>query len=105
LYVFFYQKPNGSVNLWYKLSKSSPNGAWLVGTYTVGKTWLRMTIDKSSEGPQSVNCYISTDNKTFIPCGGNTRSLEVFNFSSGIMYSSGGTAGSARVVNINFRGY
>jgi hypothetical protein len=105
LYVFFYQKPNGSVALQYKLSKTSPIGAWIVGTYTVGKTWLRMTIDKSSEGPQSVNCFISTDNKTFIPCGGNTRSLEVFNFSSGIMYSSGGTAGSARVVNINFRGY
>jgi hypothetical protein len=99
-YVYLYQKPDGSV--WWQTDIYGIPPIWSVaspGEYQVGSTWFRM----KKEG-DVVSAYISTDNKLW-----NLVTTWPFQYSytcsAGIMYSSGGVAGSARVVDINIRKY
>jgi hypothetical protein len=96
--IYLYQSPDNSLHIWHSGFDGIGDTTVATQGYTVGSTWLRITGTTGD----SLVCSASTDNSTYTklyqwPCWGLSGS----NCDVGVLYSSGGAAGSARFVNIN----
>ena len=97
-YMYLFQSPDNSIHV--RHSGFDGIGDTTVATqgYAVGNTWLRIT----GTGGDSLACFASTDNSTYTKLyEWPVWSLSKSNSEVGVMYSSGGAAGSASFVNIN----
>lgn len=97
-YLYLYQRPDASVRIRTYNWGTTWDTTIATSGYTVGKTWLR--VKRSND---TLYCYTSKNGSSY------TLVYRMPNYwqsgEPGVMYSSAGTAGSVRFINIDVKKY
>jgi hypothetical protein len=95
-YIYLYQRPDNSVRVRSVDGDGTAKDVSVAATgYTVGSTWLR--INRTND---TLFCYASKNNSTYSQVY-KWRPTYISYSELGVLYSSAGSAGSVRFVNIN----